>query len=72
MTTCGYRIYPAWFGHDDMSHAPIVELAHGSAARMGRRVVHITVTGHGTNHRGSYIDFDVTYSSTNQQAKEMI
>lgn len=62
---CIYRIYPSWFGGDDMAHGPIVELAHGSARRMGRMVSDIAVTGHGNDRRGGYIDFSVTYSSSN-------
>jgi hypothetical protein len=69
-SVCGYRIYPAWFGGEDMAHAPIVELAYGTAERTGQRVVFITVTGHGTDRRrGEYIDFDVTYSPITGEMK---
>lgn len=57
---CDYRIYPAWFRGDDAK--AIVELAHGSADRMGARVGNIDVTGHGFDRRGGhYLDFTVTY-----------
>ena len=61
--SCGYRIYPAWFGGD--SAEPIAELANGAADRLGRTVDRIETTGHGFDRRGGhFIDFKVTYSST--------
>jgi hypothetical protein len=60
--TCGYRIYPAWFGGAVFS--PMVELARGTAERMGQCVVGYDYVGYGTDHRGEYMDFDVTYSSS--------
>ena len=57
-----YRIYPSWFGGE--SAKPIVELAHGSADRMGRRVLAIDVFKNSNDWRGEFIDFRVTYTST--------
>jgi hypothetical protein len=64
-----YRIYPAWFigreGHElTGSQTPMNELAQGSAKRMGRSVLRIKIVAMGEDFRGSYVDFNVTYSST--------
>jgi hypothetical protein len=64
-----YRIYPAWFtgreGHElTGSQTPMNELAQGSAKRMGRNVLGIRIVGLGQDFRGSYVDFNVTYSSS--------
>lgn len=62
--SCGYRIYPAWFGGDDAT-APMREMARHAAGRMGRQVAAIETTGHGFDRRsGHYLDFKVSYSST--------
>jgi hypothetical protein len=61
--SCGYRIYPRWFGGGHMV-GPMNELAANAADKMGRHVDRIDVTEYGTDHRGSYIDFRVTYTST--------
>lgn len=60
-----YRIYPAWFGGDEQK--AMIELARGSAHRLGMVATEITVTGHGFDRRGGhYKDFTVTYSSSNR------
>lgn len=64
-----YRIYPSWFtgraGRElTASQTPMNELAQGSARRMGRCVLGISIVGMGEDFRGSYVDYDVTYSST--------
>ena len=64
-----YRIYPAWFtgreGHElTGSQTPMNELAQGSAKRMGRSVLGLKIVALGEDFRGSYVDFNVTYSST--------
>lgn len=61
--SCGYRIYPRWFGGGHMS-APMNELADNAARSMNRLVDSIQVTAYGHDHRGQYIDFCVTYTST--------
>jgi hypothetical protein len=60
--SCTYRIYPSWFGGE--SGKAITELAHGSADRMGRRVLAIDVIRNDSDWRGEFIDFRVTYTST--------
>ena len=60
---CGYRIYPRWFGGGHMV-TPMNELADHNAKAMGRLVDRIEVIRYGSDNRGSYIDFDVTYTST--------
>jgi hypothetical protein len=72
MSTCGYRIYPAWFGDDDPKR-PMRELAEDTAARMGCTVLKVDTTGYGFDRRGGhFVDFDVTYSSTvTRKLKEM-
>lgn len=62
--TCPYRIYPAWF--NGTTFGPMNELAQGAANRMGRIVIDIETEGHGEDHRGPYVNFRVTYSSTSQ------
>jgi hypothetical protein len=63
-----YRIYPSWFSEQSDVLAgvtkPMHELAYGSAARMGREVRDIKIVRMGENDLGKYIDFDVTYSSS--------
>lgn len=69
--SCTYRIYPAWFGGEVA--APMKELAYGAAAQMGRRVEGIVKTGAGFDRWGGhFVDFRITYSSTNklQEAKQ--
>ena len=62
--SCGYRIYPAWFGDEDILR-PMHETADHAARNMGRAVLHVTTTGYGFDRRGGhFIDFKVTYSST--------
>lgn len=62
--SCGYRIYPAWFGGNDQQ--AIKELARGSADRMGCSVDTIAVTHSGFDRRGGhFLDFTVTYIRDN-------
>jgi hypothetical protein len=63
-----YRIYPAWFdnglrGQSDYLVA-MDELALREAARLDRIVRHIEVVASGTDERGAWVNFDVTYSSS--------
>ena len=59
-----YRIYPSWFySHGGVSQ-PMNELAQLEARRLERVVDRIEVIGEGSDHRGNYIDFNVTCSST--------
>lgn len=68
---CGYRMYPSWFKDGDI-HGPINELSRHAAHRMGRTVSKVDVTGDGTDQRGYFIDFTVTYSSTASPTYEEI
>jgi hypothetical protein len=65
-----YRIYPSWFTGRDRAfgdaQAAMSELAQRSASTMGRRVTGINIVATGQDHRGHYLDFDVTYSSTDR------
>ena len=61
--SCGYRIYPSWFGGGNMAQ-PMRELADNAAAQMGRRVLFIGITDRSVDWRDPYIDFRVVYSST--------
>lgn len=58
-----YRIYPAWF-RDAGAKAPMEELALREAHVLGRVVTSIDIVGQGEDHRGHFINFDVTYSSS--------
>lgn len=61
--SCGYRIYPAWFGGDAVQ--AMKELADHAAATMERVVEDVTSTGYGFDRRGGhFVDFKVIYSST--------
>lgn len=61
--SCTYRIYPSWFGGEVA--VPMRELAEGAATKMGRRVENIIKVGAGFDQlSGHFVDFKVTYSST--------
>lgn len=60
---CRYRIYPRWFGGGHVTR-PMNELADHDAKAMGRTVASIDIADYAHDHRGSYIDFTVTYTST--------
>lgn len=63
---CGYRIYPAWSGFEGEDPLAITSsMAQRTAALRGCRVVSVDKVGTGFDERsGYYVDFDVTYSST--------
>lgn len=66
--SCRYRIYPAWFGGESATK-PMMELARGSAVAMGRKVENFEIIANGESRRGRYIDFRVSYSSTDSLTK---
>lgn len=61
----GYRIYPSWFrDFYSREHSPMAEMVEGAATRMGCLVDGIEIVGTGNDRGGQFIDFDVTYIST--------
>lgn len=68
---CTYRIYPNWFGGE--TAAPLRELTERAGSQMGRAVLAIVKAGAGFDQmRGHFVDFRVTYGSTEAPACEEV